>query len=435
MAITQRGLILGATALASAAVVITGTGIHLSDGQAFFKESPKELIDEVWQLIDNDYVDGSFNSLNWTEVRTSYLNRSYTDQEEAYTAVREMLKKLDDPYTRFMDPEEFKSMQIDTSGELTGVGITITQEEETNNIVVVSPIEDTPAFEAGLLSGDVITSIDGQSTEGMELNDAVNLIRGPVNSKVKISVTREEKPLEFEIARAQIEIHPVKYSVESGPEGTVGYIRLAQFSANASDEMREAIKALEKRDVTGYVLDLRSNPGGLLFSSIDIAEMFIDEGKIVSTVDRNSVSDEEVAKHQAITDRPLVVLVDGGSASASEILSGALQDNHRAELVGTQTFGKGLVQSVRGLADGSGVAVTIAKYLTPLGRDINKLGIEPDYVVELSEDQREELVKNRDQVGTMADPQYSKAIEVLTDAIRTQQNSASTVGASTPAAK
>lgn len=432
MAITQRGLILGTTALASAAVVITGTGIHLADGQAFFKESPKELIDEVWQLIDNDYVDGSFNSLNWNDVRTSYLNRSYTDQEEAYTAVREMLKKLDDPYTRFMDPQEFKNMQIDTSGELTGVGITISQDEKTKKIVVVSPIEGTPASEAGVLSGDVITSIDGKSTEGMDLSDAVNLIRGPVNSTVKIAVAREEKPLEFELARAQIEIHPVRSSVQNGPEGPVGYIRLSQFSANSSDEMRDAIKALEKQNVTGYVLDLRSNPGGLLFSSIDIAEMFIDDGKIVSTVDRNSVSDQEVAKHQAITNRPLVVLVDGGSASASEILSGALQDNHRAELVGTQTFGKGLVQSVRGLADGSGVAVTIAKYLTPSGRDINKLGIAPDYVIELTDEQRETLVKD-DKVGTMDDPQYSKAIQVLSDAIRTQGHSASTAGSPAPA--
>ena len=179
MAITKRGLILGATALASVAVVVTGTGIHLADGQAFFKESPKELIDEVWQLIDHEYVDGSFNSVDWDNVRTTYLNRTYTDQEEAYVAVREMLEKLDDPYTRFMDPQEFNNMQIDTSGELTGVGIQISQEEETKEIVVVSPIEQTPAYEAGLLSGDVITSIDGQSTEGMELSDAVSLIRGP----------------------------------------------------------------------------------------------------------------------------------------------------------------------------------------------------------------------------------------------------------------
>ena len=429
MAITKRGLILGATALASAAVVITGTGIHLSDGQAFFKESPKELIDEVWQLIDHDYVDDSFNALDWNDVRTSYLNRTYTNQEEAYDAVREMLEQLEDPYTRFMDPQEFSNMQIDTSGELTGVGIQISQEEETDEILVVAPIEDTPAFEAGLLTGDVIVSIDGESTEGMELSDAVNLIRGPVDSTVTLSISRDGEPLDFELTRARIEIHPVRFSVEESDEGTVGYIRLTQFSANASDEMREAIKELEERDVTGYILDLRSNPGGLLFSSIDIAEMWIDEGTIVSTVDRSSVSDEEVARKKALTDRPLVVLVDGGSASASEILSGALQDNDRASLVGTQTFGKGLVQSVRGLSDGSGVAVTIAKYLTPSGRDINKLGIEPDYIVELTDEQRDALTEDRDKIGTLDDPQYSKAIEVLTDSIRSQRESSNTASA------
>ena len=428
MVITKRGLILGATAVASGAIAIAVTGIHLNATQAFFKESPKELVDEVWQLIDHEYVDGSFNSLDWDDVRTSYLNRNYTNQEEAYDAVREMLEQLEDPYTRFMDPQEFSNMQIDTSGELTGVGIQISQEEETNEIVVVAPIEQTPAYEAGLLTGDVITAIDGKSTEGMDLSDAVNLIRGPVNSSVELTVSREGDPLSFNLTRARIEIHPVRYSVENSPEGTIGYIRLTQFSANAAAEMREAIKDLEEKDVKGYVLDVRSNPGGLLFASIDIAQMWIDEGTIVSTVDRGGISDEEVANNRALTDRPLVVLVDGGSASASEILSGALQDDGRAVLVGSQTFGKGLVQSVRGLADGSGVAVTIAKYLTPSGRDINQLGIEPDFVVELSDEQREELAKNRDKIGTQEDPQYSKALDVLSDSIRTARSSASAAG-------
>lgn len=428
MAVTKRGFILGATALASAALVITGTGIQLSDGQAFFKDGPKEIVDEVWNLIDNQYVDDSFNSLDWNTVRLDYLNRTYTDKEAAYVAVREMLEQLDDPYTRFMDPEEFNNMQIETSGELTGVGIQISKEEETEDIIVVSPIEDTPAFEAGLLSGDIITSIDGNSTEGMELNDAVSLIRGPVNSSVVLSVDREGRALDFELTRARIEIHPVRFSVKDGPEGAIGYIRLSQFSSNAAAEMKDAIESLEDRDVTGYVLDLRSNPGGLLFSSIEIAKMWIEEGVIVSTVDRDSTSSEEVARSEALTDKPLVVLVDGGSASASEILSGALQDNDRAVLVGTQTFGKGLVQSVRGLTDGSGIAVTIAKYLTPSGRDINKLGIEPDYVVELSDEEREALVKDRDKVGTSEDPQYVEAIEILSDAVRLRRQSASTAG-------
>jgi carboxyl-terminal processing protease len=309
-------------------------------------------------------------------------------------------------------------MQIDTSGELTGVGIQISQDEETKEIVVVAPIEDTPAFEAGIRSQDVILEIDGEPTEGMELNDAVSRIRGPVDSEVVLTIRRGEETLEVSITRARIEIHPVRYNVQTGPEGPVGYIRLTQFSANAATEMSDAIQDLESQEVTGYILDLRSNPGGLLYSSIDIAQMWLDEGTIVSTVNRQGVVDEEVASSRALTDKPLVVIVDGGSASASEILSGALQDNQRAVLVGTRTFGKGLVQSVRSLADGSGVAVTVAKYLTPSGRDINKHGIDPDIAVELTDEQREQLASERDLIGTVDDPQYSAALDVLVQEIQ-----------------
>ncbi len=193
----------------------------------------------------------------------------------------------------------------------------------------------------------------------------------------------------------------------------MGYIRLNQFSAQASEEMREAVQKLEKENVVGYIFDLRSNPGGLLYSSVDIARIWLEEGKIVSTVDRQGEVEQKSASHKQLTKKPLVVLVDGGSASASEIVSGALQDNNRAILVGTQTFGKGLVQSVRELGDGSGLAVTIAKYLTPNGRDINKNGIKPDVIVELSDEQRKELQLDRSKVGTMADPQYAKAYEEL----------------------
>lgn len=424
MAIAKRGLVLGATAVAVAGVIVTGAGLHLSQGQAFFEESPKEVIDEVWQLIDNTYVDATFNQVDWEAVRTDYLGREYSSQESAYDAVREMLELLEDPYTRFMDPQEFRNMQIDTSGELTGVGIQITQEEETDEIVVVAPIEDTPAFEAGLRSQDVIVQIDGESTEGMELNDAVSRIRGTVGSSVTLTVRREDELIDFELTRARIEIHPVRYSVKDDAEGPIGYIRLTQFSSNASGEMREAIEDLESQDVVGYILDLRSNPGGLLYSSIEIARMWLDDGAIVSTVNRQGTVDEEVANNRALTDKPLVVLVDGGSASASEILSGALQDNDRAQLVGTKTFGKGLVQSVRSLPDGSGVAITIAKYLTPSGRDINQQGIEPDITVELSEDEREALSENRDRIGTLEDPQYAKAQELLLQTVQAERNTA-----------
>jgi carboxyl-terminal processing protease len=421
MTLAKRGLILGATALAVAAVTVTGAGLHLSQSKAFFQESPKELIDEVWQLIDRNFVDATFNHVDWEAVRTEYLERDYTNQEEAYVAVREMLGKLEDPYTRFMDPEEFRSMQIDTSGELTGVGIQISQDDETKEIVVVAPIEDTPAFDAGIRPQDVILAIDGEPTEGMELNDAVSKIRGVEGSEVTLTIRRGTQELEVPLVRARIEIHPVRYDVQAGPDGQVGYIRLNQFSANAAEEMSAAIEDLESQGVTGYILDLRSNPGGLLYSSIDIARMWLDTGTIVSTVNRQGVVDEETANDRALTDKPLVVLVDGGSASASEILSGALRDNERAVLVGTRTFGKGLVQSVRSLGDGSGVAITVAKYLTPNGTDINKHGIDPDISVELTDEQREELSTNRDAIGTEADPQFAEALRALSVEIQEVQ--------------
>ncbi|HEY9728097.1 MAG TPA: carboxyl-terminal processing protease CtpC [Chroococcales cyanobacterium] len=422
MVITKRGLVLGATAVVLTTVAVTGAGLHLSQSQAFFRESPKELVDEVWQIIDRQYVDATFNQQDWQAIRTKYLNRSYTKQEEAYTAIREMLKTLNDPYTRFMNPEEFKNMQIDTSGELTGVGIQLAQDEETKKLVVISPIEDTPAFKAGILAKDTIAKIDGKSTQGMDVNDAVKLIRGEPGTAVTLTIQRGKEEKEYKLTRAKIEIHPVKYSLQNSSTGKVGYIRLTQFSANAAEEMRNAIKNLEQQQVSGYVLDLRSNPGGLLYASVEIARMWINDGGIVSTVDRQGETDRQEANNRALTNKPLVVLVDGGSASASEILSGALQDDKRATLVGTKTFGKGLVQSVRGLGDGSGLAVTIAKYLTPSGRDINKHGIDPDIKIELSDAQRKELQQDRAKVGTPADPQYAKAVEVLKQRVAEKQN-------------
>jgi carboxyl-terminal processing protease len=413
MVITRSGLVLGATAVTLSTIAFTGLGIH-SQGQALFKESPKELVDEVWQIIHRQYVDGTFNKVDWQAVRKEYLNKSYTSPQDAYKSIREMLKKLDDPYTRFMDPEEFKNMQVDTSGELTGIGITISQDEKTKQLVVIAPIEDTPAFKAGILAKDVILQINGKSTKGMDTNQAVSLIRGEPNTKVKLVIQRSGQQKNFEITRARIEIHPVKFSQKQTSIGNVGYIRLNQFSANAAKEMQNAIKNLESKKVAGYILDVRGNPGGLLFSSVDIARMWMGSGTIVSTVNRQGEQEREIANGRALTTKPLVILVDKGSASASEILSGALQDNKRAVLVGSQTFGKGLVQSVRPLEDGSGIAVTIAKYLTPSGRDINKHGIDPDVKVELSDAQRQDLwLHERDKLATPADPQFAKGLEIL----------------------
>lgn len=423
MVITKNGLVLGATAVTLATIAVSIFGIH-SQGQALFKESPKELVDQVWQIIDRQYVDGTFNHLDWQAVRKEYLSKSYGNKEEAYKSIREMLKKLDDPYTRFMNPEEFKSLQVDTSGELTGIGIQIGLDEKNGKkLTVIAPIEDTPAFKAGLLAKDVITKINGKTTEGMDINQAVALIRGEAGTQVTLTVVRNSQPKDYTITRAKIEIHPVKYSQEQTPAGNTGYIRLNQFSANAGKEMQNAIQNLESKQVVGYVLDLRNNPGGLLFSSVEIARMWIDKGTIVSTKDRQGEVEREVANGHALTNKPMVILVDKGSASASEILSGAMQDNKRAVLVGSRTFGKGLVQSVRPLDDGSGIAVTIAKYYTPLNRDINKHGIDPDVKVELTDVQRQNLwLRDRAKLGTQADPQFAKAVDVLRQKIASGNN-------------
>ena len=414
MSITQkRGLLLGATAFVLTTITVTGAGLHWSSSQASFDESPKEIVDEVWQIINRTYVDATFNQIDWPATRKEYLEKKYASKEESYTAIREMLKKLGDPYTRFMDPEQFKDMQIQTSGELSGVGLELAKDAVTGELVVMSPIESTPAFKAGVLAKDVITKIDGKTTKGMNVEDAVKLIRGESGTKVTLTITRGGKEIDYPLTRAKIEIHPVRFHAEETPLGLVGYIRLNQFSAQAGDEMRNAIQKLEEKNVKGYVLDLRSNPGGLLYSSVDIAREWLNEGTIVSTVERTGERERYRSTNKAITNKPLVILVDGGSASASEILSGALQDNGRAKLVGTKTFGKGLVQSVRGLSDGSGMAVTIAKYLTPSGKDINKHGIDPDVVVELTDEQRKDLQKNRDKIGTIQDPQFLKSLEIL----------------------
>ena len=416
MVITKKGLILGATAVALSAVAVAGTGMYLSQSQAFIQSGPKETVDEVWQIINHQYVDTSFNHTDWSKIRQQYVkNATYGNKQDAYKAIREMLGKLGDPYTRFMNPEEFQNMRIDTSGELTGVGITIAKDEKTDKLIVISPVEDTPAFKAGILAQDLITKINGQDTKGMDVNDAVKLIRGEEGTQVTLTIDRQGKKKDYNITREKIEIHPVRASVKDSNIGKIGYIRLTTFNENAAKDMQNAIKSQEKEGVVGYVLDLRSNPGGLLYSSINIARMWINDGTIVSTVDRQGVSDRESATHKALTQKPLVVLVNEGSASASEILSGALQDNKRGTLLGTKTFGKGLVQSVRPLGDGSGLAVTIAKYLTPSGRDINKHGIDPDVLVKLNEKQLKELYGGgADNLGSKNDLQFSKAIDVLT---------------------
>ncbi|MFM2432240.1 MAG: hypothetical protein RLZZ511_3454 [Cyanobacteriota bacterium] len=418
MALIKKAFILGATTIALGTVVIVGWNVYGPKMPPILvsQDPSKEVVDEVWTVVQSQYLDATFNGNDWIAVRQDYLNRQYDNRKAAYEASREMLKKLNDPYTRFMDPEEYSNMKIDTSGELSGVGINLAVEEKTKELTVVAPIEDSPAAKADIKPKDVIVKIDGQSTKNMDDKQAVQLIRGKAGTKVTLTIRRGKQEIDFVLTRDKIAIHPVKYRVQEANGAKVGYIRLVQFSQPAIAEMETAIRDLEQKEVKGYVLDLRSNPGGLLDASIDIARMFMNQGGIVSTVTRKGDQDQRIANDSALTQKPLVVLVDGGSASASEILSGALQDNNRGKIVGTKTFGKGLVQAVIGLrsdSEKSAMAVTIAKYLTPNGRDINKHGIDPDIKVELSEVQRKTLSDDNQKIGTPADAQFAKAVQVL----------------------
>ncbi|MDJ0703533.1 MAG: S41 family peptidase [Leptolyngbyaceae cyanobacterium MO_188.B28] len=377
--------------------------------------SSRELIDQVWQLVERHYIDPSFNGQDWNAIRLQYLQQSYESDELLYNAIEEMLASLEDPLTRFMRPEEFRALQI--SGDPVGIGLSFIKDEQTNEVLIIKPTEDSPASEAGILPGDILVNIDGIDTLGMRLWKVVSLLRGEVGTVVTVKVRRGQREIDFRVIRRQVEIHPVKYMKQDSRIGAIGYIRLTQFSPNAAAEMRSAIQDLESQNVKGYILDLRSNSGGLLYSSLDIARMWLDHGKIVSAVGRDGIVDEEVFNNRALTDLPLVVLVDRGSANASEILAGALQSHQRALLVGTETAGANSLQSVRSLPDGSGIAITVAKWYPPDGQDIDSSGLIPDIRVDLTEEQQQTLFQNRSLVATSDDPQYVQALSALTSLI------------------
>lgn len=410
----QVALIGGAIAT-TATISVFGTA-WTRGVRAALQDSPKALVDQVWQLVNREYVDGKFNQQDWQATRQSLLSKEYTSNEQAYVAIREALQKLGDPYTRFMDPKQYEALTSQTSGEVSGIGIRMELNDKTKRLTVVEAIENSPALKAGIKAGDQIVAIDGKPTLKMSVDDASKLIRGKAGTGVTLRLGRNGKnDFDLKLTRATIEVPTVRYTLKQEGNRRVGYIRLREFSSHAADQMRRAIRDLNGQKVDSYVLDLRGNPGGLLQASIEIARMWYDSGAIVKTVDRVGTSEETRANRTALTNRPLAVLVDGNSASASEILTGALKDNKRAVVVGSQTFGKALVQSVHELADGSGLAVTIAHYYTPKGTDINHKGITPDIKLDLTDAQERQLASNPDLVGTKSDPQYARAIAVLSN--------------------
>lgn len=363
--------------------------------------TPTELYDNVWRLINSKYVDQTNNEQDWGKWRHKYDNVLRTE-DDAYVAIDTMVASLNDPYTKFLDPKAFADETGSIKGSLKGIGIQIGVKD--GKLMVIAPIEDTPAEKAGLLADDEILAIDGKSTKGITVDKAADQIRGEDGTQVTLLIKRKDmEPKSYTITRAEIEIKSVSQKIPdniSMPKD-IGYIRLSSFiSRNAAKEFSDILT--NSPDKKAFIVDLRSNPGGLLSNAIYISDMFLDGGAIVSTVDRDGYKETQRASKGVLTTKPLVVILNKGSASASEIFSGAMKDNKRAVLIGTQSFGKGLVQEINKLPDNAGINITIQKYLTPNGTDIHKKGITPDIVVDLTE----ENLKNKDDV------QLKKAIEV-----------------------
>ena len=332
-------------------------------------------------------------------VRADYVEKP-DDSKLVESAINGMLAGLD-PHSSYMDPKSFRDMQVQTRGEFGGLGIEVTMED--GLVKVVAPIDDTPAAKAGVMANDIITQLDDENVQGLTLNQAVDKMRGPVNTKIKLTIMRKgsDKPIEVSIMRDVIRVK----SVRSHPEGDdVGYIRITQFNEQTTDGLKQAINDLNSQlnadKIKGYVVDLRNNPGGLLDQAISVSDTFLDKGEIVSTRGRNA---EETQRFNArpgdmTKGKPVIVLINGGSASASEIVAGALQDHKRATLVGTRSFGKGSVQTIIPLGAGNGaLRLTTARYFTPSGRSIQAKGIVPD--IEVLQDVPDDLKNRTDTKG------------------------------------
>lgn len=359
--------------------------------------NPKRLYLSTWRLIKSKYYDPTLNKQDWYRWRIRYIDKIKT-QEDAYVAINTMLASLNDQYSRFMSEEEFKSQNEEIDAKITGIGVTISS--ISGKIVILDVLKNTPAFKAGIKPGDILTKVNGKDVHGLDLAEVSKLIRGPIGSVVGVEFLRDKEKVSYNIQRREIEI----LSVESEMiNNDIGYIKISSFiGLNVAEHFLQAIE--QTKNSKGLILDLRGNTGGLLPNALLIASLFIPNGEIVSVVDRNGTIMPLNAQRQSlIVDKPTVILVDGATASASEILSGALSDYGLATLVGEKTFGKGMIQKIYPLPNRTGLNLTIAKYLTPKGTDINKVGIIPDYKIDYT---------YKDHINHK-DPQLEKAKNIL----------------------
>jgi len=346
----------------------------------------QQLVVESWRLVNQSYVDAErFEAVNWRRLRQKAMEKSIQSSADAYGAIEAMLAPLGDPYTRLLRPADFASLKANTEGTVSGVGLQLglrPQEPGQGTeaaIVVIAPLEDSPADEAGIVSGSDLVRVDGLQTSDLGLEGTAARLRGPAGSRVLVRLRQANgSEREVELERREVAIKPVRERLIERGGHRLGYVRISQFSEPVPAQLRQVLDGFGRSGVEGVILDLRNNSGGLVAAGLASADDLLDGQPIVATVGRDGLVSPQQASAGSLYAGPLVTLVNGGTASASEILAGALQDDGRSPLLGERTFGKGLIQTLIGLGDGSGLAVTVARYATPSGRDIQNQGIEPD---------------------------------------------------------
>ena len=348
------------------------TAVALSDTQ--------QLVVDSWRLVNQGFWNPEqLDAVRWKRQRQKAMERSIESSEDAYSAIESMLAQLGDPYTRLLRPEDYTALKNSTNGSLSGVGLQLGPDESSNGVVVISALEGSPAGEAEITSGTQLLSVDGRAVVDLGLEATVAALRGDVGSQVVPTLDNGSgETNELTLERRSVDLRPVRTRRLRSGSHTLGYLRITQFSEGVPEQVKEALTELQNKDIEGLVLDLRNNSGGLVSAGLAVADDFLSGDPIVETRNREGINDTIQASLQTVYDGPMVTLVNGGTASASEILAGALQDNERATLLGGQTFGKGLIQTLTNLSDGSGLAVTVAGYVTPSGRDIQGEGIAPD---------------------------------------------------------